>query len=508
MTVREAVLFSARLRLAPEHARRIRAFVAHLLDMLELADVADRQVGSLEGAGLSFEQRKRLTMAVELAANPAILFLDEPTSGLDSRAAIVVTRAVRTIAATGRSVICTIHQPSYALFSVFDRLLLLKKGGQTVYFGDLGQDCGALVAYLGTAGRALGAPSLGPLDDGTNPATWMLAACTAPEDFASYYAKSPLAAENARARADAATVSEGSTPLAFATTYAASRSTQFTELVKRAVVNYYRSPSYNVTRGMVSIVIAVVIGSAYTERRPGAVNTFGGAMGRCGLVYIANFFMGIIFFASAVPAMAAERASYYREHASAMYPSLPYVEAFMVAEIPYLLFFSGLHVGVLWGFVDFFPGAANFSWYFLFYFLYVTLMTFFAQLLVACLPNEGTATAIGVAFLTITANVCGFAITPDKIPDYWLFAYWIAPVHYVFEGIVVTQYHGSSLRLDDIPGAPTLSRYFASHWDDSHFGGMFAYSHRWQNVAILLVMITVCRLLTIYCMHRVNYATK
>ena len=72
-----------------------------LLKLLELDPIAERQTGTIDTGGLTFEQRKRLTMAVELAANPAILFLDEPTSGLDSRAAIVVIRATRNIAATG-----------------------------------------------------------------------------------------------------------------------------------------------------------------------------------------------------------------------------------------------------------------------------------------------------------------------------------------------------------------------------------------------------------------------
>lgn len=72
--------------------------------------------------GLSTEQRKRLTLAVELVANPSIMFMDEPTSGLDARAAAIVMRAVKNVVATGRTVVCTIHQPSIDIFEAFDEV--------------------------------------------------------------------------------------------------------------------------------------------------------------------------------------------------------------------------------------------------------------------------------------------------------------------------------------------------------------------------------------------------
>jgi ABC-type multidrug transport system ATPase subunit len=72
--------------------------------------------------GLSTEQRKRLTIAVELVANPSIIFMDEPTSGLDARAAAIVMRAVRNTVDTGRTVVCTIHQPSIDIFDAFDEV--------------------------------------------------------------------------------------------------------------------------------------------------------------------------------------------------------------------------------------------------------------------------------------------------------------------------------------------------------------------------------------------------
>ncbi|CAD6979197.1 unnamed protein product [Tilletia controversa] len=80
------------------------------------------------GAGLSVEQRKRLTIGVELAAKPELLlFLDEPTSGLDGQSAWSIIRFLRKLADAGQAILCTVHQPSGELFCSFDRLLLLKK---------------------------------------------------------------------------------------------------------------------------------------------------------------------------------------------------------------------------------------------------------------------------------------------------------------------------------------------------------------------------------------------
>jgi ABC-type multidrug transport system ATPase subunit len=88
LTIRETLDFSARLRLessdptvTPEN---IAKFVNQTLNMLELTNIQDLQVGSDATGGLSFEQRKRLSIAVEVVSNPSILFLDEPTSGLVS----------------------------------------------------------------------------------------------------------------------------------------------------------------------------------------------------------------------------------------------------------------------------------------------------------------------------------------------------------------------------------------------------------------------------------------
>lgn len=97
-------------------------FVNQVLETIELDEIKDSLVGIPGISGLSIEQRKRLTVAVELVANPSIIFMDEPTSGLDARAAAIVMRVVKNIVETGRTIVCTIHQPSIDIFEAFDEV--------------------------------------------------------------------------------------------------------------------------------------------------------------------------------------------------------------------------------------------------------------------------------------------------------------------------------------------------------------------------------------------------
>lgn len=166
--MREAITFSALLRQPKSTPRAEKvAYVDEVLKVLEMEPYADAVVG-VPGEGLNVEQRKRLTIAVELAAKPALLlFLDEPTSGLDSQTAWSICALLRKLANNGQAILCTIHQPSAILFQEFDNLLFLAAGGRTVYFGDIGERSTTLTSYFERNGsRQCGSEE--------NPAEWML----------------------------------------------------------------------------------------------------------------------------------------------------------------------------------------------------------------------------------------------------------------------------------------------------------------------------------------------
>lgn len=188
--------------------------------------------------------------------NVSIIFADEPTSGLDASAAAVVMRGLKRIALSGRAVCCTIHQPSIAIFNDFDELLLLKRGGETVFFGELGSQSSRLIQYLQSFEAT---PKIHP---GENPATWMLTTTGAgsssstvpPFDYAGSYARSTLRQHCIERIDKICSEASEENKLGFPNEYATSYGTQAAAVFSRTLTVYYRSPSYNVTRVMVAIV--------------------------------------------------------------------------------------------------------------------------------------------------------------------------------------------------------------------------------------------------------------
>ncbi|KAI4355696.1 hypothetical protein L6164_004444 [Bauhinia variegata] len=179
VTVYESLLYSAWLRLSPEvNSNTRKMFIEEVMELVELNPLRQALVGLPGVSGLSTEQRKRLTIAVELVANPSIIFMDEPTSGLDARAAAIVMRTVRNTVDTGRTVVCTIHQPSIDIFEAFDELFLMKRGGQEIYVGPLGRHSCHLINYFERI------EGVSKIKGGYNPATWMLEITTPAQEMA------------------------------------------------------------------------------------------------------------------------------------------------------------------------------------------------------------------------------------------------------------------------------------------------------------------------------------
>jgi len=353
-TAREAISFSAALRLDGSVTTTQRlAFVDNVLGMLDLLPLQNHMIGDMAAGGMSFEQRKRVSIGVELAANPAILFLDEPTTGLDSRAAQALIGHIRRIASSGRTVVCTIHQPSSALFESFDNLLLLRRGGQTVFFGGLGLHAVHLKTFFEAC------PGVTPLSTSTNPATWMLEIIGAgtskgksKEDSADsatgesnvividhnqYYLQSALYARNKDALKYYTTPNEGSEILPEPEDgYPTSSWTQFVELFTRMNRTYWRSPTYSLGRIGVNILLALIFASAYPKQE---YTTYVAAISRAGVIFITTLFCGILSLITTIPVMSAERLVFYREQQSRMYQVWIYTLTTVLIEVIFLPIF-------------------------------------------------------------------------------------------------------------------------------------------------------------------------
>ncbi|KAK9124214.1 hypothetical protein Sjap_013816 [Stephania japonica] len=136
LTVEENLWFSARCRLPANMPKADKVLIVErVIESLGLQSVRDSLVGTVEKRGISGGQRKRVNVGLEMVMEPSLLILDEPTSGLDSASSQLLLRALRREALEGVNICMVVHQPSYTLFKMFDDLILLAKGGLTVYHG-------------------------------------------------------------------------------------------------------------------------------------------------------------------------------------------------------------------------------------------------------------------------------------------------------------------------------------------------------------------------------------
>ncbi|KAF3985654.1 hypothetical protein FT663_04945 [Candidozyma haemuli var. vulneris] len=442
-TVREALKFSAYLR-QPSSCTKAEKddYVEYIIRLLEMSKFADAVVG-VPGEGLNVEQRKRLTIAVELVAKPRLLvFLDEPTSGLDSQTAWSICKLIRKLADHGQSILCTIHQPSAILMKEFDRLLFLQKGGQTVYFGDLGENSQAMIDYF----EGEGAPKCPPE---ANPAEWMLEVIGAApgshadRDYHQVWLQSKARKEVIRELDDMERelpkrpVSED--PEKYKK-YAVSFWTQYRQVVKRVFQQYWRTPSYTYSKVLLSIVASMFNGFTFFK----ADKTLQGLQNQ-----MFSVFMFMVVFNTLIqqylPHFVSQRDLYeVRERPSRTYSWVTFILAVVTAEIPW-----NIVCGTLAFFVWYYPiGLYNNAvptdtvnergatmWFAIVcFYIYTSTM---GQLCISFSELANNAANLASLLFSMSLMFCGVLSSKDDMPRFWIFMYRVSPFTY-FVSVVLS----------------------------------------------------------------------
>ncbi|KAI0198206.1 ABC-2 type transporter [Astrocystis sublimbata] len=444
-TVREALRFSADLRQSFETPQSEKySYVEEIIALLEMESIADCIIGTPE-AGLTVEQRKRVTIGVELAAKPQLLlFLDEPTSGLDSQSAFNIVRFLKKLAAAGQAILCTIHQPNAALFENFDRLLLLQRGGRCVYFGDIGKDAHVLRDYLGRHGAVAG-----PSD---NIAEYMLEAVGAgssarigDRDWADIFEESPEMA-NVKDRIsqfrEAGKKAAAEVDLSLEKEYASPLWHQIKIVVKRTNISYWRSPNYLFTRVFNHVIIALLTGLTYLQLDDS----------RSSLQYK----VFVMFQITVLPALLLpqvelmfiiKRAIFFREQLSKMYSSFTFTLAMVIAELPYSILCSVLFFLPLY-FIPGFQAESSRAGYQYFMILITELFAVsLGQVLAAISPSAFVSSQYD-PFIVITFSLfCGVTIPYPQMPGFWkAWLYQLDPFTRLISGTITTALHGLAVK--------------------------------------------------------------
>ncbi|CAL4924482.1 unnamed protein product [Urochloa decumbens] len=439
VTVEESLWFSSILRLPKDISKQTRhEFVEEVMALVELDQLRHALVGRQGSTGLSTEQRKRLTIAVELVANPSIIFMDEPTSGLDARAAAIVMRTVRNTVDTGRTVVCTIHQPSIDIFEAFDELLLLKRGGRVIYGGSLGVNSIDMIGYFQSI------PRVPCIPEGYNPATWMLEvstqACeeTLGLDFSTVYKNSDQFRKVEEIIEALSTPADGTAPLKFSSEFSQNFLTQFKACLRKQSLIYWRSPEYNVVRLFFTAIAAVIFGSIFWNvgmKR----ETTEDLMLVMGALYAACLFLGVNNASSVQPVVSTERTVYYRERAARMYSSFPYAAAQGLVEIPYIAVQTLIFGLITYFMINYERNIGKLLLYLVFMFLTFTYFTFYGMVAVGLTPTQQMAAVVSSAFYSLWNLLSGFLIPQSRIPGWWIWFYYICPVAWTLRGIITSQ---------------------------------------------------------------------
>ncbi|TXT15780.1 hypothetical protein VHUM_00283 [Vanrija humicola] len=459
-TVREALRFSAVLRQPKSVPREEKyAYVEEVLKLLEMDAYANAVVG-VPGEGLNVEQRKRLTIGVELVAKPALLlFLDEPTSGLDSQTSWNILQLLRKLTANGQAILCTIHQPSAMLFEQFDRLLFLAKGGRTVYYGEVGKQSSILIDYF----ERTGAPKC---PKGVNPAEWMLSAIGAAPgshsdiDWHEAWKASPERAavreELARLKREgqsAGDKSKSATDKSAYSEFAAPFTVQLFEVLRRVFQQYWRTPSYIWAKIALSTISALYIGFSFYK----AANSQQGLQNQLFSVFMMFTIFGQLV-QQIMPNFVIQRSLYeVRERPSKTYSWIVFMLSNIIVEIPWSLL-----CGTLFFFCWYYPigyyrnavptdavherGAL--MWLYTEVFMIFT--STFSTAVVAGIELAETAGNIANLMFSLCLVFCGVLVPGDGLPGFWKFMWRVSPFTYFVEGMLGTAVANTNVVCADI----------------------------------------------------------
>nr|CAB3501198.1 unnamed protein product [Digitaria exilis] len=464
LTVEETLTFAAEFRLprslpTKEKKKRVQA----LIDQLGLRNATNTIIGDEGHRGVSGGERRRVSIGVDIIHDPIVLFLDEPTSGLDSTSAFMVVKVLQRIAQSGSVVVMSIHQPSYRILGLLDRLLFLSRG-QTVYYGPPG----ALPSFFDDFGK--------PIPGNENPTEFALDLIreletmpdgardlvehnkkwqtrVAPKVVKHHDGKPSLSLKEAiSASISRGKLVSGATdgsvsvpngefvaPAAAVSKFANPFWVEMGVLTRRAFINTKRTPEIFIIRLAAVLVTGFILATIFWRLDDSPK----GVQERLGFFAIA---MSTMFYtcSDALPVFLNERYIFLRETAYNAYRRSSYVLSHTIVGFPSLIVLSFAFALTTFFAVGLAGGAQGF-----FFFVAIVLASFwagsgFATFLSGVVTNVMLGYPVVVSTLAYFLLFSGFFINRDRIPRYWIWFHYLSLVKYPYEAVMQNEFSDPS----------------------------------------------------------------
>ncbi|KAL0541025.1 hypothetical protein IC582_021055 [Cucumis melo] len=450
LTVEETLMFSAEFRLPrtlSKSKKKLR--VQALIDQLGLRNAAKTVIGDEGHRGVSGGERRRVSIGIDIIHDPIILFLDEPTSGLDSTSAFMVVKVLQRIAQSGSIVVMSVHQPSYRILGLLDRLLFLSRG-QTVYSGSPAN----LPLYFSEFGH--------PIPENENRTEFALDRIRELEgspggtkslvefhkswqsmknipksesDHQNMSLKEAISASISRGKLVSGATNNDASPNSMVPTFANPFWIEMAVLSKRSFLNSRRMPElFGIRLGAV-LVTGFILATMFWQLD----NSPKGVQERLGFF---AFAMSTTFYtcADALPVFLQERYIFMRETAYNAYRRSSYVLSHSLVALPALIFLSLAFAATTFWAVGLDGGISGFLFYFLIILAAFWAGSSFVTFLSGVVPHVMLGYTIVVAILAYFLLFSGFFITRDRIPGYWIWFHYLSLVKYPYEAVLQNEF--------------------------------------------------------------------
>lgn len=438
-TVFETLMFASKIKIGSAmDTEKITRRISEIIALLGLKNARDTYIANLSGG-----ERKRVSIAVELLTDPPVLFCDEPTSGLDSFNSLIILNLLKEISKMGKTIIVTIHHPSYEMLSLFDSIILMSMG-QILHQGNVGE----CIKFFERCGF--------PLPEMTNPADFFLSVIsldtrTSCKEERSMNAITHLKNEWIKS-------SEEPMPKVMREIRLASKATgsslSFFLLCLRNLSNYLRNKTHMKIKVFQKLFFIVVFGMAYLQMGYSVDSIFTRVGGITFM--ITNAMFGIS--SPILNVFPQEKKIIVRERRSGMYSGAVAYFAKYFSELVTDLWFELPYVTTLYWMMGLNPDPKIFLTFVVVIFSIIMFSLGYGLTISTMAPTSGSTQILGSIVSLVLFIYSGSLNNPETIPVWLRWITKISPVYYAVVasfrsqliGVVFEQEGRDSVKGEDI----------------------------------------------------------